>query len=144
MKKGSDGGKRTDASRQLLGLAKELGNISEACRRLGLDRSAYYRLLKAEVEHRSGKSPGAQAANRRNPLDADSADRLLKLCVEFPDWGCDRLAHYLTLIGHPVSSPTVQKFLIKHGLGRMRERMAASKLHGSGSGGNQVSPQVSP
>jgi hypothetical protein len=97
-------------------LARELGSISEACRRLGIDRSRYYRTLRRE---------GAGDAHPRRSLLAKSfalENKLIALCLEYPDWGCDRLAWYLTLKGDAVSSPTVQKILIRHGLGRAPQR----------------------
>ena len=49
--------------------------------------------------------------------------QILKLSREFPEWGCDRIAYCLKLTSLSVSSPTVQKILILHGLGRKTERM---------------------
>lgn len=101
-------------------LAGELGSITEACRRSGVDRSAYYRAIRRKngQEERTRRSPLAK------PLDLES--RLIALCLEYPDWGCDRLAFYLTLKGESISSPTVQKILIRHGLGRAEQRRAAA------------------
>lgn len=50
---------------------------------------------------------------------------ILAVSAENPSWGCKRLAVYVTMLGTPVSSPTVQKLLIKAGLGRAWQRMAA-------------------
>jgi hypothetical protein len=106
---------RAERKERLLDLARELGNVSEACRRLQLDRSEYYRLKRR-----------AEAGNlrRRSPLAKPLAleNKLIALCLEYPEWGCDRLAYYLTLKGDPISSPTAQKILIRHGLGRMESR----------------------
>ena len=100
---------------QLLDLARELGNVSEACRRLQLDRSEYYRLRRrAEAGGIRKRSPLAK------PLAVEN--KLIALCLEYPEWGCDRLAYYLTLKGDPISSPTAQKILIRHGLGRVDSR----------------------
>jgi hypothetical protein len=106
---------RAERKEELLDLARELGNVSEACRRLRLDRSEYYR-LKRRVE--------AGDVRRRSPLAKPVAleNKLIALCLEYPEWGCDRLAYYLTLKGDPISSPTAQKILIRHGLGRMESR----------------------
>jgi hypothetical protein len=103
-----------------LELVKELGNVSEACRRLNLDRSVYYRLLKrADNLGPPGRSPLAKPVELEN--------RLIALCLEYPEWGCDRLAYYLTLKGSPLSSPTAQKILIRHNLGRKAARLQASR-----------------
>lgn len=111
-----------DRAGRLLALVAELGNVSAACRALGVDRSAYYRILRATL---GGAAPGGgPAARRRNALAPEAEPAILRLCLEHPEWGCDRLAHYLTLTAWPVSSPTVQKILIRHGLGRVAQRMA--------------------
>lgn len=99
-------------------LAETLGNVSEACRRLGIDRSTYYRALSRSRRKRNGEEEGRSLLAKPIALER----KLLGLCLEFPDWGCDKLALYLTLTGDPVSSPTVQKILIRHGLGRASMR----------------------
>ena len=104
----------------LLELVNELGNVSEACRRLNLDRSVYYRLLR-RVER--GNVPGRSPLAKPPELEA----RLIALSLEYPEWGCDRLAYYLTLKGSPLSSPTAQKILIRHNLGRQAARLEASR-----------------
>src|SRR4051812_18813482 len=101
---------------RLLELVQELGNVSEACRRLGLDRSVYYRMLKKAAR---GGLPGGSPLAKPPELET----RLIALCMEYPEWGCDRLAYYLTLKGSPISSPTAQKILIRHNLGRKAARL---------------------
>ena len=112
-------GRDAERRKELLELAKRLGNISEACRRLNMDRSAYYRALRATEAGLSGPP------SRATPKALEQ--KLVALCVEFPEWGCDRLAYYLTLTGDPISSPTTQKILIRHGLGRAAQRYEAAK-----------------
>lgn len=112
---------------ELIALARELGSVTEACRRCGVDRSTYYRAVK-----RKRDEDGARA---RSPLakPVSLENKILGLCAEYPEWGCDRLAWYLTLKGDAVSSPTVQKILIRHGLGKVAERRAlASRLEEEG------------
>jgi hypothetical protein len=101
---------------QLADLVRESGNISAACRSLGLDRSVYYREIRTRDAKRDSMAPEARK------ISSPVVERMLKLCLEYPEWGCDRLAHYLTLTGDAISSPTVQKLLIRHGLGRRAQR----------------------
>lgn len=110
-----------DADRrdELMALVDVLGNVSEACRRLGVDRSAYYRALRRARVPDSHRSPLAK------PLSLES--KIIALCLEYPEWGCDRLAWYLTLKGDAISSPTAQKILIRHGLGRVAQRRTAAQ-----------------
>ena len=104
----------------ILELVNELGNVSEACRRLNMDRSVYYRLLRKTER---GDVPGRSPLAKPPELEA----RLIALSLEYPEWGCDRLAYYLTLKGSPLSSPTAQKILIRHNLGRKAARLEASR-----------------
>lgn len=132
-------GKRRAGARRLIDLARELGNVSEACRRLGADRSAYYRGLKLAER---ADSEGEQARRTCDPTGGLEA-QVLRLSLEYPEWGCDRLAHFLTLTKTRISSPTVQKILIRNGLGRMGKRLAESRRRAHATGGaegNQVSP----
>lgn len=112
---------------ELIALAQELGSVAEACRRFGVDRSVYYRAVKRKRD--------ADGTRARSPLakPVTLENKILGLCVEYPDWGCDRLAWYLTLKADAVSSPTVQKILIRHGLGKVAQRRAlAARLEEEG------------
>ncbi|HEX2613713.1 MAG TPA: hypothetical protein VHO02_08975 [Fibrobacteria bacterium] len=109
---------------ELVARVEGFGNVSEGCRSLGVDRSAYYRALRRL--RASGEYPYRSPLAK--PLDLEK--KLIALCLEYPDWGCDRLAWYLTLKGDAISSPTAQKILIRHGLGRATERRTAAMWMG--------------
>ena len=123
--------KKHQAARRLLDLVAELGNVSEACRRIGVDRSVYYRILKDT----GGEGLEEGEPRRRNSASAGLEKQVLRLCLEYTEWGCDRLAHYLTLTGSKVSSPTVQKILIRNGLGKVAQREAEAGRRQAGAGG---------
>jgi hypothetical protein len=113
--------------RALAELAESLGNICEACRRMGLSRHFYYAGIR-----KWGTPPPAQAGaegktRKRHPHAVPPAleREILSLVRERPEWGCDRIAYYLKLEGKPVSPPTVQKILVRHGLGRRSQRPGA-------------------
>ena len=122
-------GEKGEGRRRLIALVAELGNVAEACRRLGVDRSAWYRIRKA-----TGGDPSAPFPARRNAAPPETAAAVLRLCLRHPEWGCDRLAHYLTLEGSPISSPTVQKILIRAGLGKVRQREEAARSRDAAEG----------
>lgn len=99
----------------------ELG-VSEACRRHGVHRATWYR-----------------HAARMQPHDCqcgahgDPETEILKLAASHPHWGCDRIAYCLEVCGLRISSPTVQRILIRHGLGKRKEREAAARSPAAGS-----------
>ncbi len=100
-------------------LAESLGNICEACRRLGVSRHFYYAGIRKWGE--AGEA-GAGRPRRRHPhaVPAEREREILSLAGENPDWGCDRISYYLKLKGKPVSAPTVRKILVRNGAGRTR------------------------
>jgi hypothetical protein len=127
MTKSNSSSQRQIPDEEIVSLAVQFGNIAQACRSLGVDRSVYYRALQKVRKNETVKS--------RSPLAKSLTleNKAIALCLEFPAWGCDRLAWYLTLKGDSVSSPTVQKILIRHGLGRTEQRRAlAARLEEEG------------
>lgn len=87
--------------------------VSGACKLHGVHRSTWYRRT-------DGGNPAA-SGKLRNP---DLVEAILRITLERPSWGCDRIAYYLSLSGFATSSPTVQKILIDHGIGRRGDREA--------------------
>jgi len=107
-------------------LADKLGNVSEACRRSGMNRTSFYkwrnRFIDFGVEGLKDKPP----VHKRHPNTTPTmiVEELLMLSLKFPEWGCVRLTKYLKQKEVSISSPTVQKILTNHGMGTQRERMA--------------------
>jgi hypothetical protein len=102
-----------------------LGNISEACRRAGVSRHAYYEWRKKSAMEAESAVQGTSKPRNRHPFSLSTAmeGEILKLARENPEWGCDRLSYYLKINGRGVSSPTVQKILIRNKMGRRSQRM---------------------
>lgn len=86
--------------------------ITEACQIHGIHRSTWYRRVKSGFSREAFDSA-------REVLEAT----ILEISRERPRWGCDRISYFLALEGKKVSSPTVQKILVAHGLGRRRSRI---------------------
>ncbi|MEK7392216.1 MAG: hypothetical protein AAB214_06590 [Fibrobacterota bacterium] len=99
---------------------------AKACMLHGIHRSTWYRRLKRPQEALEAKE-GSSSLTRS----------ILELVGERPAWGCDRIAYYLTVSGNPVSSPTVQKILIAHGLGRRAQREERYPGGGMGTRGSR-------
>ena len=111
-------------------LALELGNVAEACRRSGMDRTTYYK-LKRRYRDRGLASLRDVPPNRRNHPQAtppETVARIVALALEHPDLGCNRLQAVLTEEGLKVSAATVQKILNRKGLGTRNDRRAALEM----------------
>lgn len=111
---------------RLLDLAAELGNVSAACRHLGVSRTRYYEWSRLASER------GIDALwpkDRRRPAQPNetpthvTAD-LLALAVVEPTLGCRQYADRLAELGFVVSKSTVHKILADYHLSRRCERVA--------------------
>ena len=121
-------------------LAGSLGNVLEACRRLGVSRSLFYKWVRRN--HGAGEPGGGTGeGGKRRPHPQATPPTLLEtvlsLAARYPDWGCDRLSHYLKLQKTPVSPTTVQKILTRFGLRTREDRLAA------GAGADMAKPASS-
>lgn len=111
---------------RLLDLAAELGNVSAACRHMGVSRTRYYE-WKRLAEQRG--IDALWPKDRRRPALANqtpthvSAD-LLALAVVEPTLGCRQYADRLAELGFSVSKTTVHKILADHQLSRRHQRVA--------------------
>jgi hypothetical protein len=100
---------------ELEDLAQSLGNVHAACRSMGVSRSLFYKWMKAKA----GPETGEGGKRRRHPQATHERvrKRVLDLAREFPEWGCDRISLYLGLHGEIISGTTVQKILMRNGVG---------------------------
>jgi transposase InsO family protein len=111
---------------RVLALAEELGNISEACRLMGVSRTSFHQWRSmAQAYGLDALIPKA----RRRPQEPNATpthviEELLTLAVVIPTIGCRQYADRLAERGYVVSKSTVQKLLVDHGLGRRRQRVA--------------------
>jgi transposase InsO family protein len=111
--------------RRLLELADELGNVSEACRTMGVSRTRYYEWKKlAETYGLDALTP----KDRRVPQMPNATPTwvvtdLLALAVTEPTLGCRQYTDRLADRGHSIGKSTVQDILVRHGLGRRAQRV---------------------
>lgn len=115
-------------------LADILGNVQAACTRMGVNRSLFYKWLKRKAIGLAGSMSAAEASGgapkrRRHPqsIPNDLTEKVLALAKEFPEWGCDRISHYLSLNGEKISPTTTQKILTRSGLRTAGERERAAR-----------------
>ena len=106
-------------------LAEALGNVSEACRRRGISRTQFYeykrRIQTYGLEGLKDLPPIHKTHPQTTPPEV--VEKILELFLANPMRGCVRLSDQLKLIRISVSSPTIQKILIKHGMGSRYQRL---------------------
>lgn len=89
--------------------------VRDACKLHGVHRSTWYRRARGGSQSTTGMHQ-----------DPTLVDAVLRITLERPSWGCDKIAYYLALSGIKASSPTIQKILIAHQLGKRVQREARS------------------
>jgi transposase InsO family protein len=111
----------------VLELAERLGNITDACRRGGIDRTSFYdwkrRFQTHGLDGLKDLPPIAKSHPMTTPLEVVA--RIEALALEHPAYGCNRIEALLALEGRRVSAITVQKILNDKGLGSRHERWLA-------------------
>ena len=111
----------------VLELAERLGNVSEACRRGGIDRTSFYDWKRRFQLHGLDGLKDLPPVPKSHPMTTppEVADRLLALALEHPAYGCNRLEALLALEGKRVSAITIQKILNAKDLGTREQRWLA-------------------
>ena len=111
----------------VLELARELGNVAEACRQRGLDRTSFYewkrRFQTQGFEGLKDLPPIHKSHPQTTP--PETVERIKELALKHPAYGCNRLEAMLALEGRRVSSITIQKILNDNGLGARHDRWLA-------------------
>lgn len=117
-------------------LGATLGNISDACRRLGVSRQHFYDIKKAVeeegVEGLLEKSRQSPRLGLRVPSTVE--DAILAYSLEFPTEGHARVANELRRRAIQVSAGGVRCVWIRHGLTKRRDRLKRLEAHAAGEG----------
>lgn len=111
----------------LLNLAEELGNVSKACKMMGLSRDTFYRYKSACDEG------GIQALfdkNRRKPnlqnrVDPSVEKAVTQYAIDYPAHGQHRASNELRKRGVFVSGSGVRSVWVRHGLENFKCRLKA-------------------
>jgi transposase InsO family protein len=111
---------------RLLELADELGNVSAACRQMGISRTRYYewRAVVAQYGLAALMPKDRRVPQLPNATPTHLVEDLLTLAVVEPTLGCRQYADRLGERGYQIGKTTVQKHLVDHGLGRRVQRVA--------------------
>jgi transposase InsO family protein len=111
----------------LLALAKQLGNVSQACQVRGVSRDTFYR--DKDLDETGGaealKEITRRKPNLRNRIAPAIAQRVVAVGIEQPAWGQLRLANELATQGVRVSPAGVRCIWQRHDLETMPKRVAA-------------------
>ncbi|MET0019015.1 MAG: IS481 family transposase [Candidatus Thiodiazotropha sp. 6PLUC1] len=111
----------------LLNLAEELGNVSKACKVMGVSRDTFYRYQELvqsggldSLIDKSRRSP-----NVKNRIDPDIEQAVIESAIEYPAWGQQRTSNELRKKGVFISGSGVRCVWLRNNLENFKKRLKA-------------------
>jgi transposase InsO family protein len=111
----------------LINLAEELGNVSKACKVMGVSRDTFYRYQELVDEggidaliNKSRRSP-----NIKNRVDEVTEKAVVDFAIEYPAYGQHRTSNELRKKGTFVSGSGVRSIWLRHNLENFKKRLKA-------------------
>ncbi|STY60011.1 Integrase core domain [Mannheimia haemolytica] len=111
----------------LLNLAEELGNISQACKVMGMSRDTFYRYQQA-VEQGGVEAllnQNRRVPNLKNRVDEAIEQAVVKFALDNPAFGQVRVSNELRKQGIFVSAGGVRSIWLRHHLANFKQRLIA-------------------
>ncbi|MEM6901461.1 MAG: IS481 family transposase [Pseudomonadota bacterium] len=111
----------------LLNLAEELGNVSKACKVMGLSRDTFYR-YKSAVEEGGVEAllePTRRKPNLANRVDEATEQAVMASATDNPAWGQARTSNELRKTGVFISPSGVRSIWLRHDLANFKQRLKA-------------------
>ena len=111
----------------LLNLAQELGNVSQACKVMGLSRDTFYRYKSAAEEGgiEALLDQTRRKPNLKNRVDEQTEHAVLDFAIEFPAYGQLRASNELRKRGIFVSPSGVRSVWLRGNLASFKDRLKA-------------------
>ncbi len=111
----------------LLNLAEELGNVSKACKVMGVSRDTFYRYQElvetGGIDSLIDKS--RRKANVKNRVDEATEQAVIASAIEQPAFGQHRTSNELRKTGIFVSGSGVRSIWVRHNLENFKKRLKA-------------------